>query len=105
MIDLDEELPEDIEDESIYVPVPHKYDLNLGKNLALTFAEEQLADSYDTVSNIFRQRGAYLPKNITCQLFTCHLRTILTRRPSGSTLPRYPQILWITLLTISDHPP
>lgn len=59
MIDLDEKLPEDIEDGSIYVAVPHKYDLNLGKNLALTFAEEQLADSYETVSNIFRQRGAY----------------------------------------------
>lgn len=59
MIDLDEELPDDIEDGSIYVPVPHKYDLNLGKNLALTFAEEQLADSYETVSNLFRQRGAY----------------------------------------------
>jgi len=59
MIDLDEKLPEDIEDGSIYVAVPHKYDLNLGKNLALTFAEEQLTDSYETVSNIFHKRGAY----------------------------------------------
>lgn len=59
IIKLDDELPEDIEDGSIYVSVPHKYDLNLGKSLALTFAEERLADSYETVSNIFRQRGAY----------------------------------------------
>ena len=59
IIDLDEELPEDIEDGSIYVSVPHKYDLNLGKDLALTFAAERIADSYETVSNIFRQRGAY----------------------------------------------
>lgn len=59
MIELADELPEDIEDGSIYVNVPHKYDLNLGKNLALTFAEEQLADSYETVANLFRQRGAY----------------------------------------------
>jgi len=59
MIELDEELPENIEDRSIYVSVPHKYDLNLGKNVALVFAEEQLADSYETVANIFRQRGAY----------------------------------------------
>ena len=58
-IELDDELPEDIEDGSIYVAVPNKHDLNLGKNLALTFAEEQLADSYQTVANIFRQRGAY----------------------------------------------
>ncbi|MDI6747703.1 MAG: hypothetical protein QMD17_11210 [Rhodocyclaceae bacterium] len=56
---LDEELPEDIEDESIYVAVPNKHDLNLGKNLALTFAEEQLGDSYQAVANFFRQRGAY----------------------------------------------
>lgn len=58
-MELDDELPEDIEDGSIYVAVPNKHDLNLGKNLALAFAEEQLADSYQTVANIFRQRGAY----------------------------------------------
>lgn len=58
-IDLDDELPEDIEDGSIYLSVPHKQDLNLGKHLALTFAEEFLADEYQTVAGIFRQRGAY----------------------------------------------
>jgi len=58
-MELEDELPEDIEDGTIYVAVPNKHDLNLGKNLALTFAEEQLADSYQTVVNIFRQRGAY----------------------------------------------
>ena len=55
----DEELPEDIEDGSIYVAVPNKYVLNLGKSLALTFAKKQLPDSYQTVANFFRQRGAY----------------------------------------------
>jgi len=58
-IEFDEELPEDIDDASIYVRVPNKHDLNLGKNLALTFAEDRLADSYQTIANIFRQRGAY----------------------------------------------
>ncbi len=58
-IELDDELPEDIEDGSIYVAVPNKHDLNLGKSLALAFAEEQLGDSYQTVANFFRQRGAY----------------------------------------------
>lgn len=58
-MELDDDLPEDIEDTSIYVAVPNKHDLNLGKNLALTFAEEQLADSYQTVADFFRQRGAY----------------------------------------------
>lgn len=59
IIELDDELPDDIEDGSIYVSVPHKYDLDLGKNLALSFAEEWLTDSYENVANIFRQRGAY----------------------------------------------
>jgi len=45
-MELEEELPEDIEDGSIYVPVPNKHDLNLGKSLALTFANEQLPDAY-----------------------------------------------------------
>lgn len=58
-IELDDELPEDIEDGSIYLSVPHKHDLNLGKHLALTFAEEFLADAYQTVAGIFRQRRAY----------------------------------------------
>src|ERR1035437_7195437 len=58
MIELDD-LPEDIEDAGIYVTVPNKHDLSLGKNLALTLAEDHLADSYQTIANIFRQRGAY----------------------------------------------
>jgi hypothetical protein len=59
MADFDEDLPKDIEDGSIYVAVPNKHDLNLGRNLALTFVEEQLADAYQTVANFFHQRGAY----------------------------------------------
>jgi hypothetical protein len=59
VMELDDELPEDIEDVNIYVAVPHKYDLNLGNNLALTFAEEQLVGSYEAVLKFFRQRGAY----------------------------------------------
>lgn len=58
-MELEEDLPEDIEDGSIYVAVPHKYDLNLGNNLPLNFAEEQMEDSYDTVAKIFHHRGAY----------------------------------------------
>ena len=59
MIELDDELPEDIEDGNVYVVVPNKHDLNLGKGLALTFAEEQLSDSYQTIAEFFRKRGAY----------------------------------------------
>ena len=58
-MELDDELPEDIEDGSIYVAVPNKYDLNLGKDLALAFAEKKLAYSHQTVADFFRHRGAY----------------------------------------------
>jgi hypothetical protein len=58
-MELDDDLPEDIEDTNIYVAMPNKHDLNLGKNLALTFAEDRLADSYQTITNIFRRRGAF----------------------------------------------
>jgi len=39
--------------------VPHKNDLNIGKNLALRFTDEQLPDSFAKVTGFFRQRGAY----------------------------------------------
>lgn len=58
-MELDDELPDDIEDGSLYVAVPNKHNLNLGRDLALTFAEEHLTEAYQTVANIFRQRGAY----------------------------------------------
>jgi hypothetical protein len=57
--DVEEELPEDIEDESIYLAVPHKHDLDLGRELVLRFVEEHLPDSYELVSGFFRKRGAY----------------------------------------------
>lgn len=59
LIDLEEELPEDIEDASVYVRVPHKYDLDLGKGLALRFAEEHLPESYEIAPGFFHRRGAY----------------------------------------------
>ena len=57
--DVEEELPEDVEDGSIYVAVPHKYDLDLGRALALRFADEHLPDSYEVIAGFFRKRGAY----------------------------------------------
>ena len=54
-----DELPEDIDDPSIYISVPHKNDLNLGKHLVLEFTSEFLPDDYNKVSNIFSRKGAY----------------------------------------------
>src|SRR5882672_6628473 len=56
---VDGELPEDIEDESLYIAVPHKSEFGLGRSLALRFAEEHLSASYDVVCEYFRKRGAY----------------------------------------------
>ena len=56
---VDGELPEDIEDESLYIAVPHKSELDLGRSLALRFVEEHLPRSRETVYGFFRKRGAY----------------------------------------------
>ena len=59
LMELEDELPEDIEDGSIYIAVPHKNDLDLGKNLVLNFTDERLPESSATVATFFRKRGAY----------------------------------------------
>ena len=40
--ETEDELPEDIDDASLYWSVPHKNDLDLGSNLALHFAAEYM---------------------------------------------------------------
>ena len=57
--DSDDELPEDVEDESLYVAVPHKTNLHLGRILALRFVQERLPESHERVKHIFSRRGAY----------------------------------------------
>jgi hypothetical protein len=57
--DLEEELPEDIEDETLYVCVPRKHDLDLGQRLVFRFVEEKAPDAYDQVRGYFSRRGAY----------------------------------------------
>jgi hypothetical protein len=57
---LDEEdLPDDLEESDRYLAIPHKNDLDLGNNLALRFAEEELPNRYADVEGFFRRRGAY----------------------------------------------
>ncbi len=55
----DEELPKDIEDESLYIAVPRKHEFDLGRSLAIRFVEEHLPGSRGTVDGFFRKRGAY----------------------------------------------
>jgi hypothetical protein len=56
---IDEELPEDIDDPDRYVAVPHKSDLDLGRDLVFRFAKHHLPDAYELVYDFFRKRGAY----------------------------------------------
>jgi hypothetical protein len=56
---MDEELPDDLDTSDRYLVVPHKTELDLGKNLALRFAAQELPDSFEQVASIFRRKGAY----------------------------------------------
>ena len=58
-MELDEELPPDIDDASVYVAVPGKGDLRLGRGLALAFAREHLAQRFGQVAAFFDHHGAY----------------------------------------------
>jgi hypothetical protein len=58
-IELEDEIPDDLETSDRYISVPHKNDLNLGRDLALSFADEELPDQYNTVAGFFRSKGAY----------------------------------------------
>ena len=57
--DFDEDLPEEIEDGSIYIAAPHKNDLNLGRELVFDFVEAVAPQHLSQVESFFRQRGAY----------------------------------------------
>jgi len=55
----EEEIPDDLETSGGYLEIPHKSDLDLGRQLALRFVEERVPDRYNRVADIFRSRGAY----------------------------------------------
>jgi len=56
---VEEPLPEDVDDEGLYVAVPHKSEFDLGRSLAIRFVEEHLPGSLESVHEYFRRRGAY----------------------------------------------
>jgi hypothetical protein len=57
--EMNDELPDDIDDEEKYVALPDKRELGLGKPMVLDFAREFLADDFDDVRYFFSKRGAY----------------------------------------------
>jgi hypothetical protein len=57
--ELNDELPDDIEDDEKYIAIPDKRELGLGKPLALEFAREFLPGDFDDVRHIFDRKGSY----------------------------------------------
>ena len=57
--DEEEELPKDIHDLEKYLPIPNRYELDIGNRLAFNFAARYLAEQYDDVRAMFRRKGAY----------------------------------------------
>lgn len=57
--DLEDEIPDDLESSDRYIAVPHKNDLNLGRDLVWSFVDAELPDDYNTVTNFFHRKGAY----------------------------------------------
>ncbi len=59
MSGIDETEDEDDLDLDQCIEIPHKNDLDLGKNLVFEFVEEFLPDDYENVRQMFRRNGAY----------------------------------------------
>ncbi|MDR3571760.1 MAG: hypothetical protein P4L81_06240, partial [Candidatus Pacebacteria bacterium] len=57
--ELNDELPDDVEDDEKYLKIPNKRELGLGKPLALEFARRFLPDDLDEVRYIFSRKKAY----------------------------------------------
>jgi hypothetical protein len=56
---VEDELPADIETSERYVDVPDKRSLDLGRNLVLSFADQEIPAEYEIIVGFFRSRGAY----------------------------------------------
>ncbi len=58
-IDLEQNIPEDIETSDRYIAVPHKNDFHLGQSLVMSFIDQELPEDYNTIASYFRKKGAY----------------------------------------------
>ncbi len=59
MDDTGEEPPDDIDDESLYLAVPSRNELDLGRSLALEFSAEHLPERMAEIRGFFARPGAY----------------------------------------------
>jgi len=56
---VEEEVPADLETSERYLAIPSKVELQLGRNLAIRFTEQEHPASSGSVAEIFRKKGAY----------------------------------------------
>jgi hypothetical protein len=54
-----DELPDDLEENEKYISIPHKNDLNLGRDLVFDFISANLPAEYEQVRRMFSKKGAY----------------------------------------------
>lgn len=54
-----DDLPDDLEENENYISIPHKNDLDLGRNLVFDFVAANLPDAFEKVRSIFSSKGAY----------------------------------------------
>jgi hypothetical protein len=54
----DQEIPADLETSDRYIAIPHKNDLDLGRNLVLRFVAQELPEHFDRIEGFFRRKGA-----------------------------------------------
>jgi len=57
--EVDEELPDDLDNDEKYLPIPGKGELGLRKPLALDFARECMPSDFEEIRDIFSRSGAY----------------------------------------------
>jgi hypothetical protein len=58
-LELEEELPDDLEESDRYLAVPDKNELDLGRRLVERFVRERLPADAEEVGAFFRREGAY----------------------------------------------
>ncbi|MCP5200408.1 MAG: hypothetical protein H6977_10365 [Gammaproteobacteria bacterium] len=52
-------LPPNVSDESLFIAVPTKNELEIDRRLAFEFTESHLSDEYEVVQEFFKKKGAY----------------------------------------------
>jgi hypothetical protein len=65
MDELNDEIPDDLDDEEKYIAIPNKRQLDLGKPLVMDFARELLPNDLDEVRYIF-SKGALIRNSEPC---------------------------------------